>query len=79
MHTTRREDARYSQAKKDYRVKSDNDTANAGGAGRNGADTSALEREIDAAVYYLYGLTFDEAKIIDGTLTEEEFRVDGER
>lgn len=37
------------------------------------ADTSAEERQIDLLVYRLYNLTFEEAKIIDNTLTEEEF------
>jgi len=29
------------------------------------ADTSALEREIDARVYRLYGLTADEIKLVE--------------
>lgn len=37
------------------------------------ADTSAEELKIDLLVYHLYGLTFDEAKIIDAGLSEEEF------
>ena len=37
------------------------------------ADTSELEHKIDLQVYHLYGLTFDEAKIIDAGLSEEEF------
>ena len=37
------------------------------------ADTSAEELKIDLLVYHLYGLSFDEAKIIDAGLTEEEF------
>lgn len=37
------------------------------------ADTSVLEHQIDLLVYHLYGLTFEEAKIIDENLTEEEF------
>ena len=37
------------------------------------ADTSALEHQIDLLVYHLYGLTYEEAKIIDENLTEEEF------
>ena len=37
------------------------------------ADTSTLERKIDLLVYHLYGLTFNEAKMIDESLTEEEF------
>lgn len=37
------------------------------------ADTSAEEHKIDLLVYHLYGLTFDEAKIIDAGLSEEEF------
>lgn len=31
------------------------------------ADTSELEREIDAGVYQLYGLTDDDVKIIEST------------
>ena len=30
-----------------------------------GADTSALEREIDALVYQLYGLTEEEIKVVE--------------
>ena len=37
------------------------------------ADTSAEEHKIDLLVYHLYGLTFDEAKIIDAGLSEKEF------
>jgi hypothetical protein len=37
------------------------------------ADTSALEYQIDLLVYHLYGLTYEEAQIIDNNLTEEEF------
>ena len=37
------------------------------------ADTSALEHAIDLLVYHLYGLTFDEVKMIDESVTEEEF------
>ena len=37
------------------------------------ADTSALEHQIDLLVYHLYGLTYEEAKIIDENLTKEEF------
>ncbi|MBO6219044.1 MAG: Eco57I restriction-modification methylase domain-containing protein [Treponema sp.] len=36
-------------------------------------DTSKEEHKIDLMVYHLYGLSFDEAKIIDADLTEEEF------
>ena len=44
------------------------------------ADTSSDERRIDLLVYHLYGLTFDEAKVIDESLTEEEFNAGaGER
>ncbi|MBO7477328.1 MAG: hypothetical protein J6U04_05285 [Salinivirgaceae bacterium] len=31
------------------------------------------EKEIDLLVYHLYGLTYDEAKMIDETITEEDF------
>lgn len=37
------------------------------------ADTSADEHKIDLLVYHLYGLSFDEAKVIDPELKEEEF------
>lgn len=41
----------------------------------NNADTSADERAIDLLVYKLYGLTYDEVKIVDPTtnITEEEY------
>ena len=38
------------------------------------SDTSKLEHEIDLVVYHLYGLSYEEMKVIDATLTEEEFR-----
>lgn len=37
------------------------------------ADTSKEERLIDVMVYHLYNLTYEEAKIIDATLSEEEW------
>jgi hypothetical protein len=37
------------------------------------ANTSSRERQIDIMVYHLYNLTYDEAKIIDAELSEEEF------
>ena len=39
------------------------------------ADTSEQERAIDLMVYKLYGLTYDEVKIVDPetTITEEEY------
>lgn len=39
------------------------------------ADTSELEKQIDEMVYKLYGLTYEEVKIVDPVfwLTEEEF------
>lgn len=37
------------------------------------ADTSELEKKIDLLVYHLYNLTYDEAKMIDETITEEDF------
>ena len=37
------------------------------------ADTASDERKIDLLVYHLYGLTCDEAKVIDESLTEVEF------
>ncbi len=42
-------------------------------AADHNADTSADEHKIDLQVYHLYGLTFDEAKVIDPELKEEEF------
>jgi 23S rRNA G2445 N2-methylase RlmL len=37
------------------------------------ANTSKLEKQIDIMVYHLYNLTYEEAKIIDPELSEEEF------
>ena len=37
------------------------------------ADTSKLEHQINLMVYRLYGLTFEEAKVIDPELTKEDF------
>ena len=37
------------------------------------ADTEALEREIDMRVYKLYGLTLEEAQIIDASVSAEDF------
>ena len=37
------------------------------------ANTTEQEHEIDLLVYHLYGLSFDEVKMIDETVTEEEF------
>ena len=37
------------------------------------ADTTKWERQIDLMVYHLYNLTYEEAKIIDAELSEEEF------
>ena len=45
-------------AKKDYRVKPDNDTC--------GADTSEAEREIEGKVYALYGLRREEIAAVEG-------------
>ena len=42
-------------------------------AADHNADTSADEHKIDLLVYRLYGLTFDEAKVIDPELKEEDF------
>lgn len=41
----------------------------------NNADTSADERAIDLLVYKLYGLAYDEVKIVDPEtdITEEEY------
>ncbi len=37
------------------------------------ANTSSRERQIDVMVYHLYKLTYEEAKVIDAELSEEEF------
>lgn len=37
------------------------------------ADTSKWEKQIDLMVYHLYNLTYEEAKIIDAELSEEEW------
>lgn len=37
------------------------------------ADTSNWEHEIDVMVYHLYGLTYEEAKVIEPELSKEEF------
>ena len=37
------------------------------------ADTSTLEKQIDLMVYHLYGLTYDEVKLIDETVSKEEY------
>jgi TaqI-like C-terminal specificity domain/Eco57I restriction-modification methylase len=37
------------------------------------SDTSIYEREIDTMVYHLYNLSLEEARIIDPTVTEEEW------
>ena len=37
------------------------------------ANTSELEMEIDLLVYHFYRLSFEEAKVIDNSLMEEEF------
>jgi adenine-specific DNA-methyltransferase len=36
-------------------------------------DTTQLEHQIDIAVYHLYNLTYEEAKIVDPELSKEEF------
>lgn len=43
------------------------------------ADTTADEQEIDNLVYHLYGLTYDEVKIVDPEtpITEEEYTKEG--
>lgn len=42
---------------------------------KNGADTIALEKEIDEIVYHLYGLTYDEVLVVDPEteVTREEY------
>ncbi len=37
------------------------------------ADTGALEREIDLMVYKLYDLTYEEVRLIDESVREEEY------
>lgn len=41
--------------------------------GDHNADTSEWEKQIDLLVYELYGLTFEEAKVIGPELTEDDF------
>lgn len=38
-----------------------------------GEDTSALEHQIDVMVYHLYGLSYEEACVIDQDLSKEDF------
>ena len=40
-------------------------------------DACALEREIDMHMYHLYNLTLEEVRIIDPTITEEEWKRSG--
>jgi hypothetical protein len=42
-------------------------------AKKQGQDTSHLEHQIDVMVYHLYGLSYEEACVIDGELIEEDF------
>jgi TaqI-like C-terminal specificity domain len=44
-------------------------------AKNSNTNTSALEREMDIRVYHLYKLNFEEAKMIDETLTQKEFQM----
>lgn len=41
---------------------------------RPSKNTLDLEHELDIRVYHLYNLSFEEAKMIDETLTEKEFQ-----
>ncbi len=41
---------------------------------KENADTSEMENEMDIRVYHLYNLSFEEAKLIDETITEKEFQ-----
>ena len=38
-----------------------------------GQDTSQLEHQIDVMVYHLYGLSYEEAWVIDKELKEKDF------
>ncbi len=40
---------------------------------KSGQDTSGLEHQIDVMVYHLYGLSYDEACVIDEALKEEDY------
>jgi hypothetical protein len=40
---------------------------------KEGKDTSGLEHQIDVMVYHLYGLSYEEACVIDGELKREDF------
>jgi adenine-specific DNA-methyltransferase len=40
---------------------------------KSGQDTSALEHQIDVMVYHIYGLSYEEACVIDKELKEEDF------
>lgn len=42
-------------------------------AKKQGGEIKLLEKKIDLMVYHLYKLTYEEAKIIDGELSEEDF------
>lgn len=41
---------------------------------KEGKDTSHLEHQIDVMVYHLYGLSYEEACVIDNGLSEEDFK-----
>ena len=40
---------------------------------KSGQDTSALEHQIDVMVYHLYGLSYEEACVIDGGLSKADY------
>ena len=40
---------------------------------KQGKDTTSLEHEIDVMVYHLYGLSYEEALVIDSSLSKEDF------
>ena len=40
---------------------------------KQGKDTSQLEHQIDVMVYHLYGLSYEEACVIDKELSKEDF------
>ena len=40
---------------------------------KSGLVTGGLEHQIDVMVYHLYGLSYDEACVIDAALKEEDY------
>ena len=42
---------------------------------KSGKDTTALEHQIDVMVYHLYGLSYEEACVVDNSLSKEDFEL----